>query len=81
MDDFVGRCNNYRAEKFIPSEMICVDESSSRWYRQGGGWINAELPPYEAIDRKPGNGCEIQDSCCGVSGIMMRLNIVKEEED
>ena len=33
------------------------------------------------IDRKPENGCEIQDSCCGVSGIMMRLKIVKEEED
>ena len=61
--------------------MICVDESISRWYGQGGGWINAGLPHYVAIDRKPKNGCEIQDSCCGVSGIMLRLKIVKEEED
>ena len=81
VDDFVRRFNDYRAENFIPSEMICVDESISRWYGQGGGWINAGLPHYVAIDRKPENGCEIQDSCCGVSGIMMRLKIVKDEED
>ena len=31
------------------------------------------------IDRKPENGYEIQDSCCGVSGIMMRLKIIKED--
>ena len=34
-----------------------------------------------AIDRKPKTGCEIQDSCCGVSRIMMRLKIVKKEDD
>ena len=39
------------------------------------------MPHYVAIDRKPENGCEIQDSCCGVSGIMMRLKVVKQEED
>ena len=61
--------------------MIGVDESISRWYRQGGGWINAGLSYYVTIDRKPENGCEIHDSCCAVSGIMMRLNIIKEETD
>ena len=58
-----------------------MDESISRWYDQGGDWINFGLPHYVAIDRKPENGCEIQDSCCGVSGIMMRLKVVKQEED
>ena len=81
VDDFVRRFNDYRAENLIPSEMICVDESISWWYGQGSGWINAGLPHYVAIDMKPENYCEIQDSCCGVSGIMMRLKIVKEEED
>ena len=32
---------------------------------------------YVAIDRKPENGCEIQNACDGQSGIMMRLKIVK----
>ena len=77
--DFIKRFNDYRANNFIPSETICVDESISRWYGQGCGWINAGLPHYVAIDRKLENSCESQDSCCGVSVIMMRLKIVKEE--
>ena len=81
VDGFVKRFNDYRAQSFIPSEMICVDESISRWYGQGGDWINFGLPHYVAIDRKPENGCEIQDYCCGVSGIMMGLKVVKQEED
>ena len=32
---------------------------------------------YISIDRKPNNGCEIQDSACGRSKIMMRLKLVK----
>lgn len=71
VDDFVKRFNDYRASNFIPSEIICVDESISWWYGQGVSWINTELSHYTAIDRKPENGCEIHDSCCGVSGIMV----------
>jgi hypothetical protein len=52
----------------------------SRWYGQGGDWINAGLPHYVAIDRKPENGCEIHTACCCTSGIMMTLRIVKKEE-
>ena len=32
---------------------------------------------YVAVDRKPENVCEIQDSCDGKSNIMMRLKLVK----
>ena len=39
--------------KQISSEMISVDESISRWYGQGGGWINVGLSHYMAIGRKP----------------------------
>ncbi len=35
------------------------------------------LPQYVAIDRKPENGCEIQNSACGRSGVMLRLKLVK----
>ena len=68
----------YRAQLFIPSERKYVGESISRWYGQGGGWINFELPHYVDIDRNPENGCEIQDYCYGLSGIMMRLKIVEQ---
>ena len=77
IDDFVDNFNLHRQRNFIPSENICVDESMSRWYGQGGDWINHGLPMYVAIDRKPENGCEIQSSCCATSGIMLRLRLVK----
>jgi Transposase IS4 len=46
----------------------------------GGDWINDGLPHYVAIDRKPESGCEIQTACCGSSGIMMSLRIIKGED-
>ena len=39
---------------------------------------------YIAMDRKPENGCKVQDSCNGETGIMLQLKLVKtkiEEED
>jgi Transposase IS4 len=59
---------------------ICIDESMSRWYGQGGDWINAGLPHYVKIERKPEFGCEIQTACCGTYGIMMSLRVVKHED-
>ena len=77
VDDFVAAFNEHRANFFNPSDHICVDESMSRWYGQGGHWINHGLPQYVAIDRKPENGCEIQNAACGRSGVMLRLKLVK----
>lgn len=77
VDDFVTNFNDHRSASFKPSSRICVDESMSRWYGLGGEWINTGLPMYVAIDRKPENGCEIQDAACGKSGIMIRLKLVK----
>jgi hypothetical protein len=77
VDDFVNNFNDHRANYFNPSDLICVDESMSRWYGQGGHWINHGLPQYVAIDRKPENGCEIQNAACGRSGVMLRLKLVK----
>jgi len=83
IQDFLDRINEHRVNYFHPSDLICVDESISRWYGLGGSWINKGLPMYVAIDRKPEDGAEIQDSCCGKSNIMMRLKLVKtpSEED
>jgi hypothetical protein len=81
VDGFVNNFNDYREANFSPSDLICADESMSRWYGQGGYWINHGLPQYIAIDRKPEFGCEIQNSACGRSGIMMRLKLVKTMEE
>ena len=83
ISDFVDRFNEHRATTFIPSDVICIDESMSKWYGLGGRWINIGLPMYVAIDRKLVNGCEIQNVCCGRSRIMMQIKIVEtaEEED
>ena len=35
-----------------------------------------DLPVYIAIDRKPEDGCEIQNACCGKSSTMMQLKLV-----
>jgi Transposase IS4 len=80
VDGFVDRINKHRANFMHPSWLVCVDESISRWYGLGGHWINIGLPMYVAIDRKPEDGLEIQDSCCAKSGILLQLKLVKTAE-
>ena len=79
VDGFVTRFNDHRKKYFMPTFIICVDESISRWYGLGGHWINMGLPMYVAIDRKPEDGCEIQNACCGKTGIMMQLRLVRTQ--
>jgi hypothetical protein len=52
----------------------------SGWYGLGGYCINVGIPQYVAIDRKPENGCEVQNAGDGVSGVMMQLKLVKTVE-
>jgi len=79
--DFIDSINAHRDAHMSPSEYICVDESMCKWYAQGGPWIKRGLPMYVAIDRKPENGCEIQNAACGRSGIMLRLSVVTSAEN
>ena len=81
VDGFVKRFNDYRQGFYSPSENICVDKSILRWYGQGGHWINSGLPMYVEIDRKPENGCEIQNAADGKSGIVLRLRLVTTVEE
>ncbi len=80
INDMVDIFNQHQEDKFIPSEWICADESISRLYGLVGYWIDIGLPMYVAIDRKPENGCEIKNSACGKSGVILRLKIVKHIE-
>ena len=72
--------NLHRQRFVIPLWLICADESMIRWYGLGGHWINMGLPMYVAMDRKPENGLEIQNTCCAKSGIMLQLKLVKTQE-
>ena len=36
---------------------------------------------YVAMDKKPENGAEIRNAACGWSGVMMRLRIMKSENN
>ena len=77
VEDLVNFINDERERFFSPSSWICIDESILHWYGSGGDWINEGLPMHVAIDRKPENGCKIQNACDGESGIMIRLKLVK----
>ena len=81
VDDFVKNFNKYWASHYIPSDLICVDESMSKWYSLGVNWINMVPPMYVAIDRNPANGCEIQNSYNSRSQVIMKLKLVKSEAD
>ena len=81
--DHVANFNKKCARNYHPLDSIYVDESMSRWYGIGGNWINSGLPDYIAIDRKTENGCDIQNTADGLSGIMMQMKLVNNssEED
>ena len=81
VDDFVKNFNEHQEQIFSPSDEICIDKSMSWWYGQGSHWINHGLPMYVVIDRKPKNGCEIQNAACGCSGVKIRLKVVKTAEE
>ena len=81
VDDFVHNFNKHRAKNFEPGQRICVDESISRWYGQGGEWITIGVPHYVAINCKPESGCKIQNAACAESGIMIRLKLVKSKRE
>eukprot|EP00173_Palmaria_palmata_P004197 Plantae.Rhodophyta-Palmaria_palmata.ctg521.p1 GENE.Plantae.Rhodophyta-Palmaria_palmata.ctg521~~Plantae.Rhodophyta-Palmaria_palmata.ctg521.p1 ORF type:complete len:299 (+),score=20.18 Plantae.Rhodophyta-Palmaria_palmata.ctg521:501-1397(+) len=77
----VERFNQERKYHFSPSERICVDEFMSRWCGIGGYCIREGLPQYNAIDRKPENGCEIQTAGCGACRVMTSLILVRTAEN
>ena len=81
VEDIVTHFNEYRIQLFSPLDLICADESISRWYGQGSHWINSGLPIHVSIDRKPENGAEIQNSACGRSRIIMRIRVVNSERN
>jgi len=81
INEFISSINDHRAAHVTPGDTICVEGSMVKWYGLGGAWISNGIPMYFSIDRKPENGCEIQNAACGRSGIMLRLHLVTTAAD
>ena len=81
VDAFVKNFNKYWASYYVPSDLIFVDESMSKWYGLGGHWINMELHIYMVIDHTPVNRCDIKKSCDAISQVTMQLKLLKLEDE
>jgi len=81
VDDFVASFNAHRAAHVRPSDLLCANQSMRKWYGQRGGWCDLGVPMYVAIDSKPQNGCDIQNTACGRSGIMLYLQLMTTAGD
>ena len=81
VNNFVQAFNDHREFTFVLSDFICADESISIWYGQRGHWINMGLPMNISIYQKTENSCEIKNSSCGRSGVMLQLRLVKTAEE
>ena len=75
-DDIITNFNQYCKECFSPYNLICSDDSISRWYGQGGHWVNMCLPMYVATEKNLENGDDIRNAACRRLGITMWIRIV-----
>lgn len=76
VNGFFKGINRHRRAHVTPSHTVCVDEGMSRWYGLTGDWISKGLSHYVVMERKSENGCEIKTACCGVSGILLSMELV-----
>ena len=81
VDDFVSAINEWKAKKFFPGSIICVDESMIRWYGIGGDYLPIGLPHYVKINSKPDAGIEVQTSACSKSGVLGQLRLIKSKAE
>ena len=72
---FMDAINNRRVQIFIPGDVICIDESTSKWCGLGD-WYDVGLPHITKCSCKPWNlGMEFKDAMCAKSGIMLQMEI------
>jgi hypothetical protein len=81
INDFVANYNDYRQRTFVPGGHLEADETVVRWYGKAGAFVDAGLPMYLALERKPDNGGEIQNLADVASGIMLHLKVVKSANE
>jgi hypothetical protein len=83
INDSVANINKYRQRTFVPGGHLeaDADETVVRWYGKGGAFVDAGLPMYLALERKPDNGVEIQNLADVASVIMLHLKVVKSANE
>ena len=81
INNFDANINKYRQRTFVPGGHLVADETVIRWYGKGGAFVDAGLPMYLALERKPDNGGEIQNHADVASGIMIHLKVVKKANE
>ena len=70
VQDFVDRFNAHRKSYFTPSSVITVDQSTVPPQQVLETAMEQQLQQQQVQDR-----CEMQNSACGYSGIMLRLKL------
>ena len=71
VNNFVANINKYRARMFVPGGHLEADQSMICWYGVGGSFVDAGIPHYAAIERKPNNCAEILNHTDVALGIML----------
>jgi hypothetical protein len=77
VNNFIDNINKYRSRMFDPGDHLKANKMVIRWYGVRGAFVNAGLPMYLALKRRPDNGGEIQNLANVASGIMLHLKVVK----
>jgi Transposase IS4 len=60
VSDFVESVNSHRAAYFSPFYLVCDDESMSRWYGQGGHWIEMDYRNTSPLIASPRTGARFR---------------------
>ena len=66
---------------FVHMMHLKADETVVQWYGKGGAFVDAGLPMYLALERKPDNSGKIQNLANVALGIMLHLKVVKSANE
>ena len=78
---FVEAFNATRYNNITPGYHLTVDECMSAWNGSDGKYRHDGMPHKTKIPRKPeGVGAEMKSLCCGITGIMLKLDIMEGKD-
>ncbi len=71
----IGEWNDHTTDVFVPSWVLCLDESMSIWHSMFTcpGWVFCPRKPHPI-------GNEYRSVCCRVSGVMLNVELVEGKD-
>ncbi len=71
----IQRWNENMWAFFIPSWILCLDESMLIWFQRWtcSGWVFCPLKPHPF-------GNEYHSACCGLSGMMFSIKVIEGKD-